>query len=533
MLNGLRVKQAREIRKLTQTELAERLGISQSALAKFEADEKDWPEHSAQTLALQLGFPVSFFKQGVSPEFSLGSLLFRCRADLPAYEKNKIRHLAMIEFEICEKLAKGTRPIPLHFPSFSGTEPKEAAQITRATLGMPPDTPIPHLINKLERSGIFVFAVSDASDSFDAFSLWSDDEPRRPVIVINTNKPADRVRLNCAHELGHLVMHRSPRGNLVEMEKEAYAFAAEFLMPESSLKAEIKEPVSLIDLANLKPRWGVSIQALIRRAFDLEKITERQYRYLFEQISKLGWRKCEPVEFDIKPEKPRLLSKLAEMAFGTSLSPLKIANLVSIPPTMAEQILSAYATKTELPKYEYMEEDRTPPWDTPKPSNVISFSRRQYTFFLFLPNRYGQFQLTTDGLRAYVDAVEQTFGTDIDYAQLVKQYKSDETGNIARRYSPGDFVSAKKVTVTGNPDQEKISTSYVERQNLTMRMSMRRLTRLTNGFSKKWENFNKALALHFGFYNFCKVHQSIRVTPAMEAGITDHIWTIDELIGAL
>jgi len=145
----------------------------------------------------------------------------------------------------------------------------------------------------------------------------------------------------------------------------------------------------------------------------------------------------------------------------------------------------------------------------------------------------GRFQLTTDGLRAYIDAVEQTFGADIDYAQLVKKYKSDEDGNIERRYSPGDFVSAKKVTVMGNPDEEMISTSYVERQNLTMCMSMRRLTRLTNGFSKKWSNLDMALALHFGFYNFSKIHQSLRVTPAMEAGITDHVWTLDELIVAL
>ncbi len=144
----------------------------------------------------------------------------------------------------------------------------------------------------------------------------------------------------------------------------------------------------------------------------------------------------------------------------------------------------------------------------------------------------GIFQLTTDGLAAYLSAVEETFGADIDYAQLVKTYKSDQTGNIDRRYSPGDFTGAKKVTINGNPDEEMISTSYVERQNLTMRMSMRRLTRLTNGFSKKWENFNKALALHFAYYNFCKVHQSLRVTPAMEAGIADHIWTMDELIGS-
>lgn len=145
----------------------------------------------------------------------------------------------------------------------------------------------------------------------------------------------------------------------------------------------------------------------------------------------------------------------------------------------------------------------------------------------------GRFQLTTDGLKAYLEAVEQTFGADIDFAQLVKTYKSDDDGNFNRRYSPGDFVSAKKVPVMGDPEEKMISTSYIERQNLTMRMSMRRLTRLTNGFSKKWDNLDMALALHFAHYNFCRVHQSLRVTPAMEAGITNHIWTLDELIGVL
>jgi IS1 family transposase len=144
----------------------------------------------------------------------------------------------------------------------------------------------------------------------------------------------------------------------------------------------------------------------------------------------------------------------------------------------------------------------------------------------------GRFQLTTDGLQSYSGAVKKVFGDEIDYAQLVKSYQSDETGNLARRYSPGDFVAAVKMPITGSPDIEKVSTSYVERQNLTMRMSMRRLTRLTNTFSKKWENMEKALALHFAFYNFCRVHQRLRVTPAMEAKITDHVWSLDELIGA-
>ena len=142
-----------------------------------------------------------------------------------------------------------------------------------------------------------------------------------------------------------------------------------------------------------------------------------------------------------------------------------------------------------------------------------------------------RFQLTTDGLKAYIEAVEETFGIEIDFAQLVKSYKSDESRQTERRYSPGDFVSAVKTPIMGDPESDKITTSHVERQNLTMRISMRRLTRLTNAHSKKWRDLEKALAIHFAFYNFCRVHQTLRVTPAMEAGITDHIWEMEELVG--
>ncbi|HKX30642.1 MAG TPA: XRE family transcriptional regulator [Blastocatellia bacterium] len=376
MLNGQRVKQAREIRKFTQIELAERVGTSQSSLAKLESDAIEWADNLVQALALQLGFPVSFFKQGIGPEFALGSLLFRCRADLPAYEKNKIRHLAALEYEICEKLAIGTRPIPLHFPTLSNIEPKEAAQITRATFGIPPNVPISHLINKLERNGVFVFPVRDVPGSFDAFSLWSDTDPKRPIVVVNINKSTDRVRLSCAHEIGHLVLHRSPSCGLAEIENEAKSFAAEFLVPEESMKSEIREPVSLTDLANLKPRWGVSIQALVFRAHELEKITSRRYRYFCEQISKLGWRTCEPAAFDIKPEIPRLLRKLAEITFGTSLNPQKIADIASLPATLAEQILAAYTTNIEVPKTEDSNSDEDITERTRNHNKLLSFSRR-------------------------------------------------------------------------------------------------------------------------------------------------------------
>ena len=138
----------------------------------------------------------------------------------------------------------------------------------------------------------------------------------------------------------------------------------------------------------------------------------------------------------------------------------------------------------------------------------------------------------TDAHKPSLQAVEGAFGADIDYAMLHKIFgaPSDEE---TRRYSPAKCIGSDMKTVIGRPDPDHVSTSYVERQNLTMRMSMRRFTRLTNGFSKKWENHAHAVALHYMHYNFCRVHQTLRITPAMEAGIANHVWTVDELIALL
>jgi IS1 family transposase len=135
-------------------------------------------------------------------------------------------------------------------------------------------------------------------------------------------------------------------------------------------------------------------------------------------------------------------------------------------------------------------------------------------------------QLTTDGLRVYLEAVEGAFGADIDYAQLVKIYGATQEET---RCSPAECIGCETKIIQGQPDEKHISTSYVERQNLTMRMRMRRFTRLTNGFSKKIENHAYALALFYMHYNFCYVHQTLRVTPAMEAGISDHVWSLEEV----
>ena len=167
---------------------------------------------------------------------------------------------------------------------------------------------------------------------------------------------------------------------------------------------------------------------------------------------------------------------------------------------------------------------------------VVNFAlgkRNQATTDIFIEGlrhatARGNFQITADGFGPYVSAIENTLADRASFSQLIKVYRATPEGE--RKYSPAEVVSTEVVPVLGDPDPRRVCTSIVERQNLTMRMQMRRLTRLTNGFSKKWENHWAALCLHFAYYNFCRIHRSIRVTPAMQAGITDHVWDIAELI---
>jgi IS1 family transposase len=143
-----------------------------------------------------------------------------------------------------------------------------------------------------------------------------------------------------------------------------------------------------------------------------------------------------------------------------------------------------------------------------------------------------RFQLSTDGYKMYLTAVEEAFGSEIDYAMIVKVYGHSQEDS-STRYSPAECIGCEKEVIAGNPDMNLVSTSYVERQNLTMRMSMRRFTRLTNGFSKKIENHMHAVALHYMHYNFVRIHKSLRCTPAMEAGVTKKLWSIEDIVALL
>lgn len=169
---------------------------------------------------------------------------------------------------------------------------------------------------------------------------------------------------------------------------------------------------------------------------------------------------------------------------------------------------------------------------------IVSYSvdRRSeeaaHTFAYDLRTRLAnRVQLTTDGHKAYLTAIARYFGNDVDYAMLQKIYRAPkgQARSPERRYSPGECCGIKKARKIGKPLLEAVSTSYVERQNLTMRMCMRRFTRLSNAFSKKVENLAHAVALHFMFYNYGRIHQTLRVTPAMQAGLTDHVWSLEEI----
>jgi IS1 family transposase len=171
---------------------------------------------------------------------------------------------------------------------------------------------------------------------------------------------------------------------------------------------------------------------------------------------------------------------------------------------------------------------------------IVSYAvgnRSQVTAYDFMRDLAGRLatrvQLTTDGYSKYINAVEYAFGVDVDYAMMSKKFGTPGHNERGTRYSPGRFMGASRTIVSGDPDRRYISTSHVERQNLTMRMGMRRFTRLTNGFSKKIEMHAHSVALHFAYYNFCKIHQALRVTPAMESGLSDHVWGIDELVELL
>ena len=346
-ISGSRIRQARELKGLTQTELAERIGVTQVAIVKYEKDFAQPSEEKLRGIALQTGFPPSFFRLPPTNGVPLGThLLFRARAVTAKYEQIRVHRFAETVHEAIDNLAVDVNLIEPNIPRLE-VEPATAARLTRSQMGISPDRPVEHLIRSIERAGVRVLALPLESDKVDAFSYWSGGDTERPVIAVISGRPSDRMRWSVAHELGHLVLHRALNVPLKQAEKEANLFAGEFLMPEDAIREEIIPPVTLMDIATLKPRWKVSMQALVRRAYVLEIISERQYNYLFAQISARGWRVKEPANLDIPRERPRLLKRMVEVVFKTPVPYSKVATRLRWTEQFTREILDQHAERND------------------------------------------------------------------------------------------------------------------------------------------------------------------------------------------
>ena len=285
---------AREYRGLTQTALAKKLGVAQSIVSRFESGTLPMSEQNVLALSTALNFPATFFEQ---PEtiYGLGAsfLFHRSRQSLPVGELRRIEAEVNVARIGIARLLRGVdshsereiRPMEV---GLDGT-PEEIAQLVRAAWSLP-SGPIANLTKEIEGAGGIVVRYPFAQKLVDGISLWVTGTP--PLYFLNDNSPGDRDRWTLAHELGHIVMHRTPTKTI---EDEANRFASEFLMPAKIIRPELQN-MTLARAALLKLKWRVSMAALIRRAKDLEVITANQYRNLCMGMSKAGWRLREPNE---------------------------------------------------------------------------------------------------------------------------------------------------------------------------------------------------------------------------------------------
>jgi Zn-dependent peptidase ImmA (M78 family)/transcriptional regulator with XRE-family HTH domain len=343
MINPARLQQAREVRGFTQTALARQIGVHQSAIAQLEAGRIQPSPEVLAAISQHTSFPPTFFTRPSGPDFPLGSLRFRARAAMTARQRRQAFWLAHTLYELMAQLAaRAELPAP-RVPRLDG-DPVAAAAMTRQALGLPPDQPIGPLIRTLERGGVWVVAVPVALPQREAFSTWAGGDASTPVIVVTATTAGDRRRFSVAHELGHLALHQIPQGSLHDVEQQADAFAAALLLPEAAMRQVLVPPITLTTLADLKARWGVSLQALIRRALTLECITPSHYRALYAQLGARGWRTQEPLGVPV--ERPRALRQLAELLYGQPIETSRLADEMGLDPSFLQDLFEAHAAGT-------------------------------------------------------------------------------------------------------------------------------------------------------------------------------------------
>lgn len=323
-MSGERVRQARELAGLTQMELAMAAGIAQSAIAQIEAGLFAPNEQVLQAIAIQTGFDVQYLRKDTPPaEFPMGSALYRTLAKVSAKDKEKAHRMAQFMFEMVLAMRPRLKSIPVMISKLS-EPPEVAAQITRSSLGFSPESPVPDLINALERAGVLVLDLPLAVEGLDGFASWVGPNSETPVICLLGGKHGYRRRFTTGEEVGHLVQHFPLRCGVPQADDEARRFAGELLLPEEMMRRQVLSPVTLTSLGPVRNKMKVSYAFLIKRIADLGIIKPNQYRYLMMQMSSRGWRTVEPGDSTVTQEKALLFSRMVEAIYG---NPPDIARL--------------------------------------------------------------------------------------------------------------------------------------------------------------------------------------------------------------
>jgi Zn-dependent peptidase ImmA (M78 family)/transcriptional regulator with XRE-family HTH domain len=335
-----RLRQARELQGLTQTALARQVGVHPSAIAQLETGRIQPSPAVLDALSRATRCPPTFFMRPSGPALPLGSLRFRARAVMTARERRQAWGYAQTLYELMASLAAQTDYPAPRLPRLAG-DPVAAAAVTRQALGLAPDQPIGPLIRTVEHHGVWVLAIPVPLPRRDACSTWAGGDGATPVIVVAATPAGDRRRFSVAHELGHLVLHHTPEGATHALERQADAFAEAFLLPAGAMRTALLPPITLTTLADLKVHWGVSLQALIRRAHTLDLLTPSQYRSLSAQLGARGWRTREPITVPV--ERPRALRQLAELLYGVPIEYPTLARDACLDPAFVRALLEAHA----------------------------------------------------------------------------------------------------------------------------------------------------------------------------------------------
>ena len=352
MMYGDRIRQARELSGMTQTTLAGLVGESQSRIAHFESGRTVPSSEIVEDVAHHTEFLPSFFEQPPFDDFAVRTLSFRSRSSTPAKERTRLKQLTRLLLEQLARMDTEQCGLPpLALTPLQDT-PAHAAVFVRALAGLTATEPVRHVTSRIENLGVPILTLPATSRRIDAFSSWPSTVHARPFIATTLGWPGDRLRFSLAHELGHLVMHTSLEYQTRETEQEADQFAGAFLFPEAVAREVLAPSLSLTRAARLKVRWGISMSAIIRRAYELDIISDRRYRYLNEQMGHRGWRTREPSNLDIPAERPRVFRKLVEAHYGHDGQAENLVIQMHVTYRRASEILSGYSsgvhTSTDL-----------------------------------------------------------------------------------------------------------------------------------------------------------------------------------------